>query len=109
MYSFSYLYRQTLRAFIFLANTGGLLGLFMGFSVVSLIEIFYFMTIRPYCAARMKMKAATVKVKQSRNDGGNKWTVWRKQTAVLSIPTVESTVVFRPNYTFGDRNSKFLE
>lgn len=33
----------------FSANTGGLLGLFMGFSVLSLIEIFYFITLRPYC------------------------------------------------------------
>lgn len=34
------------------ANTGGLLGLFMGFSVISLVEILYFMTIRPYCAIK---------------------------------------------------------
>lgn len=33
----------------FLSNTGGLLGLFMGFSVISISELFYFMTIRPYC------------------------------------------------------------
>lgn len=32
----------------FLANTGGLLGLFMGFSVVSILEIIYFVTLRPY-------------------------------------------------------------
>lgn len=30
------------------ANIGGLLGLFMGFSALSLVEIFYFMTLRPY-------------------------------------------------------------
>lgn len=30
----------------FLANCGGLLGLFMGFSFLSLLEIFYFLTIR---------------------------------------------------------------
>lgn len=34
----------------FSANTGGLLGLFMGFSVVSIIELIYFLTFRPYCA-----------------------------------------------------------
>lgn len=33
----------------FIANTGGLLGLFMGFSVISISELFYFMTIRPCC------------------------------------------------------------
>lgn len=31
------------------ANTGGLLGLFMGFSMISISELFYFMTVRPYC------------------------------------------------------------
>lgn len=34
------------------ANTGGLLGLFMGFSVVSIIEIIYFISLRPYCTSR---------------------------------------------------------
>lgn len=34
------------------ANTGGLLGLFMGFSVVSIIEILYFISLRPYCVSR---------------------------------------------------------
>lgn len=34
---------------IFSANTGGLLGLFMGFSTISLVEILYFTTLRPYC------------------------------------------------------------
>lgn len=36
----------------FLSNTGGLLGLFMGFSVISLIEIIYFLSLRPYCAQK---------------------------------------------------------
>lgn len=36
----------------FLSNTGGLLGLFMGFSVISLIEIIYFLSLRPYCASK---------------------------------------------------------
>lgn len=35
--------------FSFAANTGGLLGLFMGFSVVSLVEILYFISLRLYC------------------------------------------------------------
>lgn len=34
---------------MFAASMGGLLGLFLGFSVISVIEIFYFATIRPYC------------------------------------------------------------
>lgn len=33
----------------FLANVGGLLGLFMGFSILSLIEIIYYVTIRLAC------------------------------------------------------------
>lgn len=35
--------------YAFTANIGGLLGLFMGFSVISVIEMFYFISIRPYC------------------------------------------------------------
>lgn len=38
----SELYGQT----DFLANCGGLLGLFMGFSILSLVEILYFLTLR---------------------------------------------------------------
>lgn len=41
----SELYGQT----DFLANCGGLLGLFMGFSFISLIEIVYFLTLRMWC------------------------------------------------------------
>ncbi|CAG9833089.1 unnamed protein product [Diabrotica balteata] len=33
----------------FLANFGGLLGLFVGFSLLSLIEIVYFLTLRIFC------------------------------------------------------------
>lgn len=29
---------------------GGLFGLFMGFSFISVIEMFYFISIRPYCS-----------------------------------------------------------
>lgn len=38
--------------FYSIANTGGLLGLFMGFSIFSIIEIVYYVTVRPYCASR---------------------------------------------------------
>lgn len=34
--------------FAFTAYTGGILGLFMGFSVFSIVEIFYFLTFRPF-------------------------------------------------------------
>lgn len=44
---------------MYIANTGGLLGLFMGFSVVSLIEIVYFISLRPYCAARNRHRQLT--------------------------------------------------
>ncbi|XP_058817822.1 pickpocket protein 28 [Topomyia yanbarensis] len=36
----------------FLSNIGGLLGLFMGFSLISLAEVIYFMTLRPLFAKR---------------------------------------------------------
>lgn len=55
-YEYKFLRSSTKEEFIgfteFLSNTGGLLGLFLGFSVVSLIEIIYFLTFRPYCAQK---------------------------------------------------------
>lgn len=38
----------------FLANCGGLLGLFMGVSVLSLIEIIYYFTLRLGCSLRLR-------------------------------------------------------
>ncbi|CAH1966975.1 unnamed protein product [Acanthoscelides obtectus] len=37
----------------FLANCGGILGLFTGFSVLSLVEILYFLTLRLMCNVKM--------------------------------------------------------
>ncbi|OXA44461.1 Pickpocket protein 28 [Folsomia candida] len=45
--------RKGLYGFIdLLSNTGGLLGLCMGFSVLSILEILYFFTLRLYCQTR---------------------------------------------------------
>lgn len=38
----------------FLANCGGLLGLFMGFSLLSLVEMIYFSTLRLACNLRKR-------------------------------------------------------
>lgn len=38
----------------FLANCGGLLGLFMGVSLLSIVEIVYFCTLRLICNLRMR-------------------------------------------------------
>jgi acid-sensing ion channel, other len=40
----------------FVAQCGGLLGLFLGFSFLSMLEIIYFCTIRLICDIRMKYK-----------------------------------------------------
>lgn len=37
----------------FLANFGGLLGLFTGFSALSLMELLYFLSIRMFCNLRL--------------------------------------------------------
>lgn len=37
----------------FLANAGGLLGLFTGFSILSLVEILYYLTLRILCNIRL--------------------------------------------------------
>lgn len=41
---------------VFLANCGGFLGLFMGFSILSLVEIFYYSTIRMFCNYLMRRR-----------------------------------------------------
>ncbi|XP_061391274.1 pickpocket protein 28-like [Musca vetustissima] len=51
----------------FLSNTGGLLGLFMGFSIFSIIEIVYYITVRPYCAAR------SIELEKRRRQNEIKW------------------------------------
>lgn len=76
----------------FLSNTGGLLGLFLGFSVVSLIEIIYFLTFRPYCAQK----------KQNDNKNRNH----RRQRAKVVEP--EGNVHFKRNRSFGQTKRKEL-
>ncbi|CAD7084859.1 unnamed protein product [Hermetia illucens] len=36
----------------FLSSTGGLMGLFIGFSVISVVEIIYYASFRPFCASK---------------------------------------------------------
>jgi hypothetical protein len=43
--------------FLVKANTGGLLGLFMGFSLLSIIEIFYYFTLRLWWRILKRKKA----------------------------------------------------
>ncbi|XP_063829494.1 pickpocket protein 28-like [Ostrinia nubilalis] len=54
----------------FLANCGGLLGLFMGFSILSVVEILYFFTLRILCAIwrrhNEKLRADIVLNKQTK-------------------------------------------
>lgn len=40
------------------ANTGGLMGLFVGFSVISVVEVLYYGTLRPYCVSRKESSQA---------------------------------------------------
>lgn len=39
-----------------MANAGGILGLFMGISLLSFAELVYFMTIRPVCNWLMRLR-----------------------------------------------------
>lgn len=38
----------------FIANCGGLLGLFMGVSVLSIVELIYFFTLRWFCKSKLQ-------------------------------------------------------
>lgn len=42
------------------ANIGGLLSLFMGFSFISIFELLYYLTIRPYCEQWRRKTRRTV-------------------------------------------------
>jgi Amiloride-sensitive sodium channel len=59
----SELYGQT----DFIANCGGLLGLFMGVSLLSIVEVVYFFTLRLICTLRMQraIKPATEPIEPS--------------------------------------------
>ncbi|KAM7347465.1 pickpocket 28 [Cochliomyia hominivorax] len=63
----------------FLSNTGGLLGLFMGFSIFSIIEIVFYITVRPYCAAR------TLELEKKRKQNEMKWLLKNSHPANGSI------------------------
>ncbi|KFB52419.1 AGAP010967-PA-like protein [Anopheles sinensis] len=52
----------------FLANCGGFLGLFMGFSILSLLEICYFITIRPFSLRRRSKKESRLADKKEDNN-----------------------------------------
>lgn len=39
--------------FDLISNFGGLLGLFTGFSLISAVEIIYFLTLKPFCNHKM--------------------------------------------------------
>lgn len=48
----------------FIAYTGGLLSLFMGFSVFSIVEIFYFLSIRPYSSNLKNLERRRIKFRR---------------------------------------------
>lgn len=74
---------------------GGLLGLFMGFSVISLIELFYFISIRPYCNYlrlshhRQNISKAIEKLRQKRNSSIITKTVQSNTTIDRSFPYID--------------------
>uniref|UniRef100_A0AAG5DG39 Pickpocket n=1 Tax=Anopheles atroparvus TaxID=41427 RepID=A0AAG5DG39_ANOAO len=49
----------------FLANCGGVLGLFMGVSILSIVEILYYCTLKPIMARSAASRAATPKIVKS--------------------------------------------
>lgn len=56
----SELYGQT----DFLANCGGLLGLFMGVSLLSIVEVIYYCTLRLWCNLRARKNRKSLRLKQ---------------------------------------------
>uniref|UniRef100_A0A336MC11 CSON014572 protein n=1 Tax=Culicoides sonorensis TaxID=179676 RepID=A0A336MC11_CULSO len=87
---------------VFKANTGGLLGLFLGFSVLSVMEIIYFVSMRPYCLTKkekqLARKARKIKknfLQANLNQGNhneqikNAWVGNKKSRKIGVLPYVE--------------------
>lgn len=60
----------------FIASCGGILGLFMGFSILSIVEMVYFSTLRIGCSLRKRRQNKKRRLKQLKiindaNGGGN--------------------------------------
>lgn len=72
----------------------------MGFSAVSIIEIFYFLTIRPYCAARKKLQIHKAVVR-SVNIGKPK-KIWKveKETANRFKKITLTPVICKEKYEY---------
>lgn len=60
----------------FLANCGGLLGLFMGVSILSLVEIFYYCVIKPVIIWSKSEKEDPKVVQVKVADGTDRQNVW---------------------------------
>lgn len=54
----------------FLANCGGLLGLFMGVSCLSIVEIIYYFTLRLGCSLRLRRNRRIKSMRMQKNQVG---------------------------------------
>lgn len=79
------------------ANTGGLLGLFMGFSVFSIVEVLYFLSLRPY-SNHMKLKG---RKRKTINRMFKKVRRFRSRQILtpLEIPQIENTAGYSTSHS----------
>lgn len=73
-----------------IASCGGILGLFMGFSLLSVIEIVYFCTVRPLllCRSRHRRKGEQFqRAKQIQNETGGDTVKKRQGVKFIEAPT----------------------
>lgn len=54
----------------FLANCGGLLGLFMGVSCLSIVEVIYYFTLRLGCSLRLRRNRQRKSMRMQKNQVG---------------------------------------
>lgn len=67
------------------ANCGGILGLFMGFSLISMAELLYYCTVRPFCImyrCRKEKHKNIEKVSSTTDDNNIKVTEWNQMMYV---------------------------
>ncbi|XP_058451931.1 pickpocket protein 28 [Malaya genurostris] len=113
----------------FLSNVGGLLGLFMGFSLISLAEVIYFITLRPLFANRREAEKQLARARKLNQFHGSAFTqksqrhvhfsndighvqylsskIKRFFCALIQQPSIWLLNIFRTRLFNSNRNSTF--
>lgn len=82
----------------FLADVGGLLGLFMGVSALSVVEIFYYLTLRTGCTMNKRRDRKQKKLRKQQQN----------QRFVQAVEKSDSSMQILPNEIIGNATKRNL-